>query len=113
MVFESVNGVSDGQYYVSPYSGTNDKDLQYALWFLMNPNLTKYDTAGAQVWLDNPLLTPWVSLAEDVFVWAAYSPQELFCFQRPQPCRTAHSAGITVLGNENRRVGLFAKNIFL
>jgi hypothetical protein len=24
----------------------------YALWFLMNPNLTKYDTAGAQVWLD-------------------------------------------------------------
>ena len=27
-------------------------DLQYALWFLMNPNLTKYDTAGAQVWLN-------------------------------------------------------------
>ncbi len=27
-------------------------DLQYALWFLMNPNLTKYDTAGAQGWLD-------------------------------------------------------------
>ena len=127
MVFKSVNGVNDGQYYVSPYSGTmngqtvtlfcddvlndvnfgqtwqanvtnlgaaiqnnnfsqtryggvpsslvygnaaqtyqeaawlttqfgsnssNYKDLQYALWFLMNPNLTKYDTAGAQVWLD-------------------------------------------------------------
>jgi len=126
MVFKSVNGVNDGQYYVSPYSGTmngqtvtlfcddvlndvnfgqtwqanvtnlgtaiqnnfsqtryggvpsslvygnaaqsyreaawlttqfgsnssNYKDLQYALWFLMNPNLAKYDTAGAQVWLD-------------------------------------------------------------
>jgi len=127
MVFKSVNGVNDGQYYVSPYSGTmngqtvklfcddvlndvnfdqtwqanvtnlgtaiqninfsptryggvpsslvygnaaqvyqeaawltsqfgsnssNYKDLQYALWFLMNPNLTKYDTAGAQLWLD-------------------------------------------------------------
>jgi hypothetical protein len=38
--------------YVSPYSGTNYKDLQCALWFLMNPNLTKYDTAGAPVWLD-------------------------------------------------------------
>jgi hypothetical protein len=123
MVFQNVNGASDGQYYVSPYTGTmngqtvtlfcddvlndvnfgqtwqanvtnlgsndfsqtryggvpsslvygnaaqtyreaawlttqfgsnssNYKDLQYALWFLMNPNLTKYDTAGAQAWLD-------------------------------------------------------------
>jgi hypothetical protein len=127
MVFQDVNGANDGQYYVSPYTGTmnthtvtlfcddvlnevnfgqtwqanvtnlgtaiqnhdfsqtryggvtsslvygnaaqvyqeaawlttqfgsnssNYKDLQYALWFLMNPNLTKYDTAGAQVWLD-------------------------------------------------------------
>ncbi len=33
-------------------NSSNYKDLQYALWFLMNPNLTKYDTAGAQVWLD-------------------------------------------------------------
>ena len=127
MVFQDVNGANDGQYYVSPYTGTmngqtvtlfcddvlnevnfgqtwqanvtnlgsaiqnndfsqtryggvtsslvynnaaqtyreaawlttqfgsntsNYKDLQYALWFLMNPNLTKYDTAAAQSWLD-------------------------------------------------------------
>jgi hypothetical protein len=128
MVFQNVNGANDGQYYVSPYTGTmagqtvtlfcddvlndvnfgqtwranvtnlgtaiqnnddfsqtryggvpsslvygnaaqtyheaawlttqfgsnssNYQDLQYALWFLMNPNLTKYDTAGAQAWLD-------------------------------------------------------------
>jgi hypothetical protein len=125
MVFQNVNGANDGQYYVSPYTGTmngqtvtlfcddvlndvnfgqtwranvtnlgaaiqsndfsqtryggvpsslvygnaaqtyqeaawlttqfgsnssNYQDLQYALWFLMNPNLTKYD--GAQAWLD-------------------------------------------------------------
>jgi hypothetical protein len=125
MVFQNVNGANDGQYYVSPYTGTMDgqtvtlfcddvlngvnfgqtwranvtnlgtaiqskdfsqtryggvpsslvygnaaqtyqeaawlttqfgsnssnyQDLQYALWFLMNPNLTKYD--GAQAWLD-------------------------------------------------------------
>jgi hypothetical protein len=33
-------------------NSSNYQDLQYALWFLMNPNLTKYDTAGAQAWLD-------------------------------------------------------------
>lgn len=33
-------------------NASNYTDLQYALWFLMNPNLTKYDTAGAQAWLD-------------------------------------------------------------
>jgi hypothetical protein len=27
-------------------------DLRYALWFLMNPNLTNNDTAGAQGWLN-------------------------------------------------------------
>jgi len=127
MVFTGVNGVNDGQYYVSPYTGTMNGqsvvlfcddilnevsywqtwqanvtnlgtalnannfsqtryggvssslvfgdpgvayqegawlstqfaanpgsyvDLQYALWFLMNPNLTNYDTAGAQGWLN-------------------------------------------------------------
>lgn len=127
MVFQNVNGANDGQYYVSPYTGTmngqtvtlfcddvlndvnfgqtwqanvtnlgtaiqsndfsqtryggvpsslvygnaaqsyqeaawlttqfgsnssNYQDLQYALWFLMNPNPTKYHTAGAQAWLD-------------------------------------------------------------
>ena len=132
MVFQNVNGANDGQYYVSPYTGTMNKqtvtlfcvdvlnevnfgqtwqanvtnlgsaiqnndfsqtryggvtssqvysnaaqayweaawlttqfgsdpskyiDLQYALWYLMqkgttNPNLAKYDTAGAQAALD-------------------------------------------------------------
>jgi hypothetical protein len=33
-------------------NSSNDKDLQFAPWFLMNPNLTKYDAIGAQVWLD-------------------------------------------------------------
>jgi hypothetical protein len=32
-------------------NSSNYTDLQYTLSFLMNPNLTKYDTAGAQVWL--------------------------------------------------------------
>jgi hypothetical protein len=31
-------------------NSSNYRDLRYALWFLMNPNLTKYD--GAQAWLD-------------------------------------------------------------
>ena len=38
--------------------------------------------------------------------------EELLRFERPEPRRAANSAGIAVLGDENRSVGFFSEDIF-